>query len=55
MSKKYGYQRGLPKDVSEVKLTEGPKLNDTEKGKEITEVWTDNDLGAIRGTRDGFA
>ena len=55
MAKRYGYQKGLPKDVSEVKLTEGPKLKDTEKGKEITEVYTNNDLGAIRGTRDGFA
>ena len=53
--KREGYKSGEGKYNLPVKLNEGPKLQDAEKGKEITEVWTDNDLGAIRGTRKGFA
>ena len=46
---------GVEHTKEPVKLNEGPKLEDTQKGKEITEVYTNNDLGAVRGTRDGFA
>jgi hypothetical protein len=53
--RKQGWELGQGKFSQPVKLNEGPKLEDTQKGKEITEVYTDNDLGAIRGTRDGFA
>jgi hypothetical protein len=55
MAKKQGWEKGLGKYSTPVKLNEGPKLEDTQRGKEITEVYTNNDLDAIRGTRDGFA
>ena len=55
MAKKEGWKSGLGKASTEVKLNKGPALQDTQKGTEITEVYTDNDLGAIRGTRKGFS
>lgn len=45
----------LPEVKNELKITPGKPLEDARPGKEISEVWTDNDLGAIRGTRKGFS
>lgn len=47
MAKRYGYQKGLPRDVSEVKLTEGKPLEDAKPGKEVSKTIYDNSNPAI--------
>ena len=50
MAKRYGYQKGLPKDVSEVKLTEGPRLAEetaSKPGKEVSKTIYDDSNPAI--------
>ena len=49
-------KRALAKYSTPVKLNEGPKLQDTEKGKDLSkEIFDNNDSAAIRGTREGFS
>lgn len=48
MAKKQGYEKGLGKYSVEVKLDEGKGDDPSAKGKELTEVYTNDDLGAVR-------
>ena len=56
MAKKQGYEKGFGKYSTPVKLNEGPKLQDTDKGKDLSkQIYDNNDSAAIRGTREGFS